>query len=381
MLRAEFPPGYTEVKPTWRPNGADASLPPKPRVISPAALIGQPPARQWIVPDWLPCGVVTGLYGDGGLGKSLLALQLQTAAAVVGAPWLGLPVEKAPSLGVYCEDDENELWRRQDDIDRDYCIDRSAIVDVHWMPRLGEENLLMTFAGGAGVLTPFHRQVLEAAHDYKARLLIVDTAADTFGGNENDRNQVRQFVSRALGSIALSIGGAVLLCLHPSRAGVNSGECDGGSTGWNNTVRSRLYLRAPDVEQGERLDPHARILQRRKANYAVRNDELRLRWRDGVIAPETPTDAGMSAAGRIDARDLFLALLREYGDQNRTLSEAKRAGNYAPRIFGALPRAQRHGYTDRDFARAMESLFKARKIENVDYGRPSAPRHKIVEQQ
>ena len=26
--------------------------------------------REWIVRDWLPCGVVTGLYGDGGLGKS-----------------------------------------------------------------------------------------------------------------------------------------------------------------------------------------------------------------------------------------------------------------------------------------------------------------------
>src|ERR1700727_627403 len=85
----------------------------------------------------------------------------------------------------------------------------------------------MTFARGGGELTPFHSPVLEAALDLEARLVIVDTAADTFGGNENDRSQVRQFVSRALGSIAQKINGAVLLCAHPSRSGLSSGEGDG----------------------------------------------------------------------------------------------------------------------------------------------------------
>ena len=108
----------------------------------------------------------------------------------------------------------------------------------------------MTFARGVGELTPFHSHVLEAALDLEARLVIVDTAADTFGGNENDRSQVRQFVSRALGSIAQKINGAVLLCAHPSRSGLSSGEGDGGSTGWSNAFRSRLYLRAPAIEDG-----------------------------------------------------------------------------------------------------------------------------------
>src|SRR6185312_14097232 len=44
-------------------------------VTSPAKLVGTPPARRWIVRDCIPCGVVTGLYGDGGIGKSLLAQQ------------------------------------------------------------------------------------------------------------------------------------------------------------------------------------------------------------------------------------------------------------------------------------------------------------------
>ena len=177
----------------------------------------------------MPCGVVTGLYGDGGLGKSLLAQQLQTSGAS-GKTWLGLTVEKIASVAVYCEDSNDELWRRQRDINLDYGVSNDDLGDVHWMPRLGEDNLMMVFGrNGAGELTKFHQHVLIAALDLKARLVIIDTAADVFGGSENDRNQVRQFVSRALGSIAQKINGAVLLCAHPSRAGLSKGA-DGRGT-------------------------------------------------------------------------------------------------------------------------------------------------------
>jgi Cdc6-like AAA superfamily ATPase len=42
--------------------------------------------REWIVPDWIPRGLVTALYGDGGVGKSLLAMQLMSSVAL-GRPW------------------------------------------------------------------------------------------------------------------------------------------------------------------------------------------------------------------------------------------------------------------------------------------------------
>ena len=61
------------------------------------------PERRWIMPDWLPVGHTTGLYGDGGTGKSLLSQQLMTHAAV-GRPFLGIDVEHVRSFGVFCED-------------------------------------------------------------------------------------------------------------------------------------------------------------------------------------------------------------------------------------------------------------------------------------
>ena len=56
-------------------------------VVDPTIFQGQPlPERRWIVPDWVPQDVVTGLYGVGGIGKSLLAQQLMTATAL-GKDW------------------------------------------------------------------------------------------------------------------------------------------------------------------------------------------------------------------------------------------------------------------------------------------------------
>jgi RecA-family ATPase len=185
-------------------------------------------------------------------------------------------------------------------------------------------------------------------------------------------------VSRALGSFAQSINGAVLLCAHPSRSGLKSGEGDSGSTGWSNALRSRLYLRAPDLEAGERPDPNARILQRRKANYAPRNDELRLRWRNGVIGPEPLESPGMTAFGRREATDVFLDLLDQFEQRNRRVSDNSHSGNYAPRVFGGVPRDERHDFREAAFKMAMERLFSTGQIENLPYGRKADLRHKIA---
>jgi RecA-family ATPase len=377
--------GLETVQPKPRPGNESqssaSSPPPEPlRIVCPTKFQGMdPPPRSWIVPEWIPFGVVTGLYGDGGVGKSLIAQQLQTATAL-GSAWLGLPVMRAASLGVYCEDDDDELWRRQCAINADYGIDHEELNAMRWVSRLGEDNLLMTFTrNGVGELTKFHKQVLETAIDLRIRLVIIDTVADTFGGNENDRSQVRQFVQRALGQIALKIDGSLICCAHPSRTGLSTGSGDSGSTGWNNAFRSRIYLRNPEPNPNEPPDPMARIIERKKANYASRNDEIKLHWQNGVIVPDgASTTAGNSTFGKLDAKDVFLMLLREMTDQSRHVSSSSRAGNYAPREFEKLPSDHRYGFRRADFERAMNMLFRDEKIRNAPYGRKGDERTKIV---
>ena len=73
------------------------------------------PARKWLVDGLVPSGTVTLLGGDGGTGKSLVALQLATCTAL-GRSWLGLSVSSGKALFISAEDDEKELHRRIVDI-------------------------------------------------------------------------------------------------------------------------------------------------------------------------------------------------------------------------------------------------------------------------
>ena len=82
---------------------------------------------------------------------------------------------------------------------------------------------------------PFFDQVARASADVGAQLVVIDTAADTFGGNENVRPHVRQFIA-LLTRLALERDGAVLMLAHPSVTGRTSGSGDGGSTAWSRAV-------------------------------------------------------------------------------------------------------------------------------------------------
>ncbi len=345
------------------------------RIVDPCSLQGRPvPDRRWIVPDWVPCGVATALYGPGGYGKSLLAQQLMTATAL-GKPWLGVPVSPVRSIGLFCEDEADELHRRQAAINRMlYGCDFDALGDIRWLPRLGDDNLLMKFGrSGAAELTPLFEQVREAALDFGAKLIVVDTVADTFGGNQNDAGQVRQYVQFGLARLARDTGGAVLACAHPSRAGINSGSGESGSVQWDAAFRSRLYLSAPKKEEDdEPVDPDARLLTRKKANYAARDETIELRWHDGVLSAERE--------GHDDERPapetVFLTVLDKMTGEGQTLSPNSRAGNYGPKLF--LRRPERNGYRVADFERAMQSLLAMGEIGIEEYGRPTHRAQRIV---
>ena len=64
------------------------------------------------MPGLVPGGTVTMLGGDGGTGKSTLALGL-AGATVAGVPWVGRAIEDCgPAAYLSAEDDKDELHRR-----------------------------------------------------------------------------------------------------------------------------------------------------------------------------------------------------------------------------------------------------------------------------
>jgi RecA-family ATPase len=260
------------------------------RLIDPGEWHGKrAPDREWLVPGICVRGGATLLNGDGGVGKSLLCMQLQTALAL-GAPWLGIqtPSYGISSLGIYCEDEPDELQRRQEDINRYYgCSHKDISGLVTMMSRAGQANTLMSFNrrdGGSGTITNFFRQVESYVISREVQCVIIDTAADTFGGLEIDREQVRGFVQRLRGW-ALETRGTIIITQHPSVSGMASGAGSSGSTGWNNSVRSRVYLTKPKRvdDDGDEIPTNERFLKFMKSNYGPTNQKLRLRYQSGVF--------------------------------------------------------------------------------------------------
>jgi hypothetical protein len=347
-------------------------------VLDPSTLKGKPIRhREWIVPDWLPVGSVTLCYADGGVGKTLLAQQLMGACAI-GGSWCGLNVMQCRSIGFFCEDDPDELHFRQSRINAAMGIAFSDLSETRWVSGVGEDNLLLTFdRNEMSVRTHRFEEIRSLAISFRARLVVVDTAADTFGGNENDRSQVRQFVGRTLTRLAQDIGGAVLLNAHPSRAGLAAGgDQDGGSTAWNNSARSRWAITRQTDTDGP-PDPDARLLSRRKSNYASTGATIPLRWCDGVLMTTAarPSDAPAEDR-RAAAEEVFMSLLARCDASDMPLSTSQNASNFAPKTFAKRP--DRQGLNRKDFDQAMHALLASGRIRLAIYGRKGDERRRIV---
>ncbi len=249
-------------------------------------LKGDAPEREWVAKDWIPKNAVTALYGDGGTGKTLIAQQLAYARHF-DQPWLGIQIQPGKTFCVFCEDDRDELHRRHDAIRQHYGGPLpGAVNSVTLWPRVGSDNLLVTFDHNQQPrVAPFFLEVLKGVRETGSDVLILDTAADLFGGNEVIRKEVNYFLKAICGRFVRAQRSegknlSVLILAHPSLSGMASGTGTGGSTAWNNGVRSRTYLTRPE----EGLDEQ-RILTRKKANYSASGDgtATELWWEEGVL--------------------------------------------------------------------------------------------------
>jgi RecA-family ATPase len=333
-----------------------------------SSLAGKPvKPRRWHVKGLIPSEQVTMLSGDGGTGKSLIALQLAVSTAT-GVQWLGNDVRAGPAMFVSAEDSRDELHRRL-----------SAIGDLRDMDRLllcslaGEDALLAVPRDRSNVLTrtPVFDDLDARISVERPALVVLDTLADFFGGNENDRAQARQFIGMLRG-LAIRHKCAVLLLSHPSVAGMASGVGTSGSTGWNNSVRSRLYLSRVIGDNGYEPNPDARLLTTKKSNYGRAGGEIHIHWHDGrFVACNLPTGEERNAK----AESVFLKLLEEVCAQGRRVNSSG-GQTYAPKVFADHPQSE--GITKRGFKSAMEKLFATGKIRSVETGPPSKRRSHIL---
>jgi RecA-family ATPase len=296
--------------------------------IDPADFEYQPlPTRDWLCPDLFPMRKVTALYGDGAVGKTLLAIQLAVAVAMQ-LPFLGREVRQGRVYALLAEDENNDLHMTLEAILKREGISYRALRGrMRVLPRAGLDSVLMSFVHGQRATTDLFRTLLDDIRRFGPTLVIVDTAADVFDGNENDRSQVRRFLNEICVRIAIETSAAVLLCAHPSIAGKREGHGFAGSTAWNNTVRSRLYLQRDLDDNNQEPDPDVRILELKKANFAQHGQELRLRWEHGVFALDKATTSPDGTMLQNESRTLA-AVKRAFNDQNPFSKHAQSGDRY-----------------------------------------------------
>lgn len=346
-----------------------ASAEERSRFYSAATLKGRAvKPREWLVHGLIPQKTVTLFSGDGGTGKSLLALQLAVAVSAA-RPWISKPVSSGSVIYLSAEDDYDELHRRVDDILRADGRTYDDVAGLTMRSLAGEDALLAVDSQVALMKSELFKELDARAADEAPTLIVIDTLADVYPANENDRAKVRQFIG-ILRGLALKRNCAVLLLGHPSLTGLSSGTGSSGSTAWNNSVRSRLYLSRID-DNGFEADPDRRVMTTKKANYGRIGGETHMKWTNGVfVAEEAAQGLDAMAAGAM-AQRVFVKLLTTFTAQGRQVNHAGGA-TYAPKLFAEHP--DNEGMTKRAMKRAMEGLLADSRIVIRKDGPPSKRR-------
>lgn len=293
----------------------------------------EPPKREWAITEWLGRGHVTLLAGPAGAGKTAIA---QTIAAAVS---LGRDViENVPAatntLLWAGEDDRDELWRRQLAIGQWLGEPLSAFAGKCVVEPCADRDIsLCVTVSGTLVQTPALSELRDQIGDYGAGLVFLDSVARLYGGNENDRHQVTQFISWLTWALQPTQAALVLLG-HPAKS---VGSEFSGSTAWEASVRSRLYFgyhlpdAKPDPEDEPEPESDMRWLAKRKTNYSSK-DTREVRWKDGCMqpacAPSSTTRGARSLEFLADEAVRVYRALKEMGFD----TGAVKGPNYLPGV-------------------------------------------------
>jgi RecA-family ATPase len=330
--------------------------------------------RRWLVEKWVPAAEVTMLGGDGGTGKTTLALQL-CLSAISGSDWIGLKVRVGNVLYVSAEDPKDEIHYRLEQITKHAKIAKEELARFRLIDLAGKDSTIAIFEkNGLIKLTRLFDEIESTAREHNVACIFFDAVADFFGGNENERREVRAFIG-VLRGLALRLNASVIIVAHPSVDGIKTGRGYSGSTHWNNAVRSRLYFTdVPSEVDGLPADPDLRVIELAKSNRARRGEKIHMVWMDGRFV--------LASAGSIknsknetEAEEVFLQLLAKATKQGMHVSLYP-SNSYAPTKLAKLPGSK--GIGKAALEGAMHRLLDKSKIRNEPYGPPSKRRHRLV---
>ena len=355
---------------------------PEPTII-PAAFVTPadwpdeaPPPVDWLAATRIPSGDVTTLHGDGGAGKTDIAIRLAANVARGAQVWFAHEIAAGPVVFVSAEEPERELRRRAWLHAEHDGYRFEAITGLHlWFPDKSGDGVMAVPNYRTGIMqpTPLMCRIAVAIEQAAPVLVVVDNVAATFAGNQNDRVMVRSYVNLWRRIANGPSKPAVLLLDHPSLSGLTNNTGRGGNMDWRNAVRSALWLHpAEDKTEAER---GIRILETAKSNYGPPGNPIRLQWADGGLQLEHAPTSLHRVAKDAECDETFLRLLDERAGQGLDVS-ANPSVLYAPKVFADMP--NNGGFAKRAFTDAMQRLLQSGKIIQRTDGPHSRRRSRLM---
>ena len=253
-------------------------------VVSAASFAGKTaPPRPWHVPAVIPSRQVTLLTGDGGVGKSIVAMMLGVSTAAM-LQWLGMTPTHGAVLYLSAEDDLDEIHRRLEAISANYGVNLADLANFHLIALAGKDAVLAA-PSKAGVIaaTTVFRGLVSAVKQIKPRLVIIDTSADVYAGNEINRSEVRQFIGLLRG-VAIDEDSRRPAARSPEPRRHGERKRLERIDGMEQLRPLAPLARQAQGRQGEEIAADLRFLIAKRSNYGPADLKFRLRWQRGCFA-------------------------------------------------------------------------------------------------
>ena len=252
----------------------------------------EPKPLEFAIAEFAPKSMVTLLAGPGGAGKTLL-MQMGCTCIAAGIPFLGRTTSNGTAAALFAEDPDKVLHIRQIRIDEACNVNLSAIADrLLIQSGFGRNMVLWKDDAPTEFFGALRDQLLKIPN---LQLVVFDNAALLFGGNENDRMEVTQFMN-LLNGLAAELDAAIILSTHQSKSKRDDNIAfASGSTAWINAARSALELQPAEKDKPTQL-----IL--RKANHTSPGAAIDLAWNNGaLVAMQGGTSLDHLGNGKLDS--------------------------------------------------------------------------------
>lgn len=221
--------------------------------------VTQLPAPEWLIKGLFPTGGFVVLYGPSGHGKSFVALDWAYHIAT-DRNWQGLSVNTGPVIYVAAEG-RGGLSQRIEAWQNKYrTLGAPVYFSLEPLDILGNgpEELL-------SVCSPFAFDPDEPPDELFPRLIVIDTLARCFLGDENEAEAMARFVS-GIDDLRLGLGATVLIIHHE---GKDRGRGERGSSALRGAADTMIRM---VKKQDETM-----LLTCTKQKDAIEFDEITLR--------------------------------------------------------------------------------------------------------